>query len=651
MATFTFTEKRKNYLMDLELFTLSDILNHFPRKYISYHLTNIDKEHDGNRVCIRGRVINKGRLFRFNRSLDKFTFKIEYNSFIYNIVVFNRSYMYKNIQVNEEVLVTGKLDYAHKEINAVELYVNDLDSYRIKPVYKLVNDVTTKEFQKCVNYAFENVDQSYFETIVPQEFMEKYRLVSKKEAVYKAHFPSSSEDIRQSLRYLKYQELLAFATSMMLNRKRIKGELKDETKHVNREELNKIIKESNFTLTNDQLIATKEIIEDIESKNSMYRLLQGDVGSGKTLVATLALASICLNKYQGVLLAPTDILARQHFDFLSKFLKDYRIELLVSSIKNKKEIKNKILNHEVDIVIGTTALIEDDVVFDNLGIIVIDEQHRFGVKQREKLILKGHNVDILSMSATPIPRSLALSLYGDMDVSTLKEFPNKKRDVKSEVIASTSIKPLVKSINNVIAKNEKVFVVCPLIEGESNRKSATSVYEDLKVLFGDEVLLMHGRMKDDEKNAIMLEFKNGNSHILVSTTVIEVGIDIKEASMMIIFDANSFGLAQLHQLRGRIGRGGQEAQCYFLSNTKDEEALKRLEFLKNNEDGFEIARFDLSLRGPGEITGVKQSGLPDFFFADLVDDLKILEVARNDAQKIVREASINDKYKNYINKL
>lgn len=648
---FTFTEKRRQYLDELELHSLEDILNYFPRKYVSYNLSKISQDNDGNRVCVRGIVTSKSKLFRFNKSLDKFSFRINYDGYSVNIVIFNRSYLYKNITLGNEVLVTGKLDFAHKDINANEIYLNDLDSYVIRPVYKLPIDVTLKEFQKVVLYAFNNANEEYFNEIIPTSLISKYHLISKKEAIYNAHFPSSQESIRQALRYLKYQELLKFATSMMLNRKRIKGSLKNEKKIINRHKIKEILLKSNFTLTNDQVKACKEIYQDIESTSSMYRLLQGDVGSGKTLVAAIALASICFHNFQGVLLAPTDILARQHFEFLTEFLKDFRIGLLVSSIKNKSEVKEKLFNHEIDIVVGTTALIEDDVQFDNLGIIVIDEQHRFGVNQREKLILKGNNVDVLSMSATPIPRSLALSLYGDMDVSTLKEFPNKKREVKSEVIATSSIKKLIKPIKEMILKNQKIFIICPLIEGESKRSSATNVYDELKDIFQDDVLLLHGKMKDEEKNNVMLKFKNESYHILVSTTVIEVGIDIKDASMMIIFDANSFGLAQLHQLRGRIGRNGQESICYFLSNTSDEEALKRLQFLQESNDGFEIARFDLALRGPGEITGVRQSGIPDFFFADLVNDLKILEVARDDAKMIIEEANKNDEYQNYLNKL
>ncbi|MDY4788486.1 MAG: ATP-dependent DNA helicase RecG [Bacilli bacterium] len=648
---FTFTEKRRQYLDELELHSLEDILNYFPRKYVSYNLSKINQDNDGNRVCVRGIITSKSKLFRFNKSLDKFSFRINYDGYSVNIVIFNRSYLYKNITLGNEVLVAGRLDFAHKDINANEIYLNDLDSYVIRPVYKLPIDVTLKEFQKVVLYAFNNVGEEYFNQIIPNNLMTKYHLISKKEAIYNAHFPSSQESIRQSLRYLKYQELLKFATSMMLNRKRIKGNLKNKKKTINRQKIKEILLKSNFTLTNDQVKACKEIYQDIESTSSMYRLLQGDVGSGKTLVAAIALASICFHNFQGVLLAPTDILARQHFEFLTEFLKDFRIGLLVSSIKNKSEIKEKLFNHEIDIIVGTTALIEDDVQFDNLGIIVIDEQHRFGVNQREKLILKGNNVDVLSMSATPIPRSLALSLYGDMDVSTLKEFPNKKREVKSEVIATSSIKKLIKPIKEMILKNQKIFIICPLIEGESKRSSATNVYDELKDIFQDDVLLLHGRMKDEEKNDVMLKFKKDSYHILVSTTVIEVGIDIKDASMMIIFDANSFGLAQLHQLRGRIGRNGQESICYFLSNTNDEEAIKRLQFLESSNDGFEIARFDLALRGPGEITGVRQSGIPDFFFADLVNDLKILEVARDDAKMIIEEANKNDEYQNYLNKL
>ena len=494
--------------------------------------------------------------------------------------------------------------------------------------------------------AFKTVDSSFFNEDIPLNFIYKYKLMDKKHAFYYAHFPKDKETLKSALRYLKYSELLRYSVNMLLNHNKLRKT--KEKRIIDRNNLNNILKENNITLTNDQINVCKEIFFDIESNKTMYRLLIGDVGTGKTIVASLVLASICKNDYQGVLLCPTDILARQHYEFISNFLKDYKIGLLVSNLKNKDIIKEKIRKNDLDIVIGTTSIIEDDVSFNNLGVVVI-EQHRFGVKQRQKLIEKGRNVDVLYMSATPIPRSLALSIYGELDLSFIRQFPNKKRDVTSHVINTNSVKKISPIIEKYLKNNQKIFIVCPLIEGENIKKSATFVYEELKEKFHNEVMIIHGKLKDNEKNLIIEKFKNNQFHILVSTTVIEVGIDIKDASVMIIFNANCYGLATLHQLRGRVGRNGKKAHCYFLCNDKNE--MERLKFLKNNDDGFKISEYDLHRRGPGELEGVKQSGIREFVFVNLENDSNILEITYQDAKIIVNNCKNNQEYRNYVTKL
>ena len=478
--------------------------------------------------------------------------------------------------------------------------------------------------------------------------MKKYHLINKKQAYYYLHFPKNEQQLNLALRYFKYKELLMYSLKMVLNHNKMR-KTKDELRIIDKNNLNNILLLNNIKLTNDQIKVSKEIFRDIESNKSMYRLLIGDVGCGKTIVSALALASICKNNYQGVLLCPTEILARQHYQFFSQFLKEYKICLLVSSLKNKEIIKENIKKHQFDIIIGTTCLIENDVVFDNLGIVVIDEQHRFGVKQRQKIIDKGKSVDVLYMSATPIPRSLALSMYGELDISVIKEFPNIKRDVKSILMKANSVEPLIKKIDTYLKRKQKIFIVCSLIEGNEFKRSAESIYNDLFKIYKNEVCLIHGKLKDDEKNKIIEDFKNDKFHILVSTTVIEVGIDIKDASVMMIFNANCYGLATLHQLRGRIGRNGKKAYCYFLCDKKSN--IERLKFLKDNNDGFKISEFDLKYRGPGELEGIKQSGIREFIFSNVTNDENILLVSYLDAQKIAENYKNRQDYRKIVTKL
>ena len=427
-------------------------------------------------------------------------------------------------------------------------------------------------------------------------------------------------------------------------------------RNIDYEYINKIIKKLPYKLTKDQLTSLKEILNDLDGNNIMYRLLQGDVGTGKTLVAALSLIAVAKSGYQSVMMAPLDLLARQHYEYLNNLIGDeMNVVLLVSSLTNKEKEKSlkMIKDGTAQIVIGTQALIQDSVVFKNLGYTIIDEQHRFGVNQRKTLKEKGEGVDLLLMSATPIPRTLAISLYGDMDVSILSEFPNKQRNVKTDVLVTNTIKPLIGKIFDLVNNKQRVIIICSMIEGDNEiKRNVFDVYDGLKNYF-DGVLnvgLLHGKLSDEEKNAEMMKFKNGKTEVLISTTVIEVGVDVKEASMIIIYDAENFGLAQIHQLRGRVGRAGQESYCYLLTTKNDEDTLKRLNFMKESDDGFEISRFDLSLRGPGELVGQKQSGLPPLQFANFIDDIKILDVAQKDAYYIIQDME-NIENRKIINKV
>jgi len=646
---FNITKKRAEFLTKLGLETPFQVLNYLPRKYADYTPTNISKDFDNERVVIKGEVIAKDRLFRIKKNLNRFSFKVAYLADEYKIVVFNRDYYYSNIIIGKPVLVAGKLDYYHREVNATDLFIKDLDKIIIRPTYSLIHGVKDYEFARVVKYSYDQLcDSNKLNEIVPSEYLAKYRLVGRKQAYYWAHFPSSLVEVKQAKRYLKYEEALVYSLTMQKLRS-VSLNTVSSAKTINIGLVNDFIASLPYQLTTDQKQAVQEILADLASPKSMYRLLQGDVGSGKTIVALISMLATVSAGYQSAIMAPTDILARQHFETITKLVKPFKLKvtLLVGSLSSseRKEALTSISNGESQIIIGTHALIQESVHYQKLGLCVIDEQHRFGVEQRKMLHEKGDEVELLLMSATPIPRTLAIAIFQDLDVSSLLVPPITSKDVKTKLILGSSINTIIPNMEATLNRGEKIYVVCSLIENElSDYQNVTKIYHEMKTKFGGicPVLLLHGKFKEEEKIKVMAEFVNSPSAILVSTTVIEVGLDVKTATMMIVYDANCFGLAQLHQLRGRIGRGGQSSTCYLLDNSGDEEAEKRLNFLVNNNDGFEIARYDLALRGPGDIAGYSQSGELNFMMCDIFQDYKIFEYAKEDAKAILK-ASFDSK--------
>lgn len=645
MFRFKLTDKRKEYLSRLELDDSFAVLNHLPRTYTFYDLTpELNRFVDQQKVVIRGEVTRKSRLVTTPRRVQVFNFYMIYNEEEYKVITYNRPYLAKSIGIGSEVMISGKYNHYKKEIILIDVVNKEVRNTSIKPIYHLCEGVTGYDFQKVVSLAYNDlVEHNELKEIIPTYLKEKYQLVDRKKAYYDAHFPSLKETLRQAFRYLKYEELLVYSLKLQMLKSENKKSITSAIKKVDEYFVASLLKKNNFKLTNDQKVVIREIIEDLKKDGLMYRMLQGDVGTGKTLVAALALAANYSASYQGVLMAPTDILARQHYAFLKSFYEgsNINVELLVSSLSNKqkKEISERIRNGEIDIVVGTHALIQNSVEYEKLGLAIIDEQHRFGVNQRKALKEKGDNVETLMMTATPIPRTLAITLYGDMDISILKEFPNKKRDITTKVVYEQDLDEIKRHILEKARNNEKTFVVCPLIVNDDEEKNSVEViYEDFVEYFKNKVKvgILHGKMSSEEKEKIMLDFKDSDIDILVATTVVEVGIDVKNASTILIFDAQSFGLATLHQLRGRIGRGGQHGDCYLVCTTSEKLARQRLEYLEDNEDGFEIARYDLASRGPGDISGVRQSGIPDLNVSDIYSDLRILEVARVDAQNILK---------------
>jgi len=646
------TPRRLTLLSDMGGFSIDELLNHYPKKYEDLSVTPLTKDYDDNRVVCVGKIYSEVKIQRIRNKLSKMQFMIEVNKEIYTITIFNRDYLSRLLYINKYIKIVGKLNYYRKTIVASNIYF-DINENVITS-YRLPDGLKDNEFKKIVNEGIEyllnsNANLDY----LPVSLINKYRLGKKIDSIKKVHFPQTIEDVKSGYRYLKYEELLEFVTTLEISKRDIK---KDNLKgkEIDESLVEKFIENLPYKLSNAQKMAVEEILEDLRSSSIMYRLVQGDVGSGKTLVAIIALVACFFSSNQGAFMAPTDLLARQHYSTIKNLLKDtdIKVELLVSDIANstKKSIKEKLRKGEIDIIVGTHALIQKDVEFNKLGLAIIDEQHRFGVRQRQILRSKGEKVDLLLMSATPIPRTLAHTIYGDLDISTIDEFPMGKRDVKTIYISDKDENKMLNDIKHIINQGKRVYVVCPLIEGSAkNKKSVLDTYEKYNELFKDfGVGYLHGKMDDEVKNKTLSDFSKGVINILVSTTVIEVGIDVKEAEAIVIYGANNFGLAQIHQLRGRVGRNGEKGYCYLVSDTADECAIERLQFICSTDDGFEISRYDMQKRGVGDIIGTKQSGISDLKIANIIDDYHILEVARKDCKMIF--SNLNKlEFNNYLN--
>ena len=642
--------ERLNYLLhQMDIWDYYDVINHLPRRYDNFSLTPKGELEDKARLVLYGSVISYPKLNRGRRvSNVSFDFIDEYKRY-FHVIAFNRPYLTNILEAGENYTLTGIYNRQKNEIDLINLQKGAIDPNKsIKPVYSLPKDYPNHLFASLVSRSLKELEGKIY-TPVPYYFLNKYRLIKKEEAMKFAHEPRNFEDIRQSLRYLKYEEALTFSLKNQIIREENRSLAKIKKEPIDLDICQPFIDSLPYKLTLDQIQASKEIIEDMNQSSLMYRLLQGDVGSGKTLVSFIALYANHLRGDQGALMAPTDALARQHYENAKKIFKDTKIKiaLLVGSTKaeEKRMIYEDLKDGIIDIVIGTHALFTKSVNYSSLGLVIIDEQHRFGVNQRIALANKGKHADMLMMSATPIPRSLALTLYGDLDISTLTSFPSTKRDVKTRIFDSEDER-IFKAVDLSLSEGKQVYIVAPLIDfREDARYSVEQLYARYILKYGAKVGLLHGKMKPEDKELALERFYSGETPILVTTPVIEVGIDVKKANLMVIYDASSFGLASLHQLRGRIGRDGSKAYCLLThDNEDDEEAISRLNILVKSEDGFEIAEQDLKLRGPGELSGLKQSGLPNFAYLNVIDDYKIFTIARDDASYILKHQE-NESFK------
>lgn len=618
------------------IMTTDDLISYYPFRYDVIKKSNINELLQDDKIIIDGIVESKPSIFFFNKKMNKMSFKINTGTHLLNVVIFNRGFLKNKINIGTTLTLIGKYDLKHGTIVASDIRFSKLPSIPVvEPIYHSFGGLSSNQIRGYIN----NIDDFNVVEYVPEYLKEKYKLIDKYEAIKTIHNPQDELHLKKSMAYLKYEELFLFMLKMNNLRKDKKNKI-GLKRNIDRNELDKFINKLPFELTIDQKKCIENIFEDLNSEVRMNRLVQGDVGSGKTIVAITSLYINYLSGYQGALMAPTEVLAYQHFQNLKNIFKDYNIniELLTGALKQKekKEIYKRLEKEEIDIIIGTHALFSEDVKYNSLGLVITDEQHRFGVNQRSNLKNKGITPDILYLSATPIPRTYALTIYGDMDVSSIKTMPSGRKEIITLLKKNSDIKEVLTLMYEQIKLKHQIYVIAPLIE-ESDKidlENVNKLEEEMSKAFSKvcKIGVMHGKMDKEAKEKVMEEFKNGDITILISTTVIEVGVDVKNATMMVIFDAYRFGLSQLHQLRGRVGRNELQSYCILVSDREAE----RLDIMTKTTDGFKISEEDFKLRGSGDLFGVRQSGDMYFKVADFKTDYNILLKAKEDTEELIK---------------
>lgn len=639
LKTIKVTPKKQEILNLMKIDSVETLVSHYPFRYEENIVKPFDEWNKEERVCFEGVIISQARVNRYGYKRSSTRFKMMYDDTELDITLFNRPWV-NAFSVGKVINVFGRYEGNYK-VTCMNYNANSLQEQTgIIPVYNVKDGISQNDMRKYIRSA---LNAMRIKDFIPEDYNHKYKLLSKHKALEEIHFPTSKVQLKHSIRTLKYEEFLKFQLQMQYM-KTLNHKVLGFCKEVDDSLLQAFIGQLPFTLTKGQDKAIYEIIEDMKSDKIMYRLLQGDVGCGKTLVAAVAMYASYLSKHQAALLAPTEILAKQHYHNLCKTFEDsdVKIEVLYSSLstKVKQDVLARLKQGEIDILIGTHAIFQEQVEYLNLGLVVADEQHRFGVEQRRKLLEKGDKVDFLLMSATPIPRTLAVSIFGDMDVSTIEEKPVGRKAVTTTYVKEDSLRSVLSDILQKIDEQDQCYIVCPAIEKneEYEIRNVEELYKSMSEVLGRKyrLALLHGRLSSEEKDQIMNDFLAHQYDFLITTTVIEVGVDVKDANIMVIYDAHRFGMSQIHQLRGRVGRSSREGYCYLLSATKEEEAQKRLSLCAQINDGFEIARADLELRGPGDLLGIRQSGISGFILGDVVKDFNILETARNDALHLLK---------------
>ncbi len=631
-------------LKALNLYTKDDVINYFPYRYNVYTPVKLRECSESDTCTITGYVESAAKVFFIRKNLNKLSFAFNTGSELVNVTIFNRAYLKPNIRIKSYISVIGKYNRKSNTFMASDIKLTPITKTVIEPVYHLNQGIKRSNFKKLVDEILDNTVE--IKSNVPDYLIEKYNFINKKEAVTNVHKPKDINSLKKADLHLIYEELFTFMLKVSYLKEKNASDGKFNIKSFDEDKVNNFISSLPFNLTDGQMQAVSDIKGDFLSKKKMNRLILGDVGSGKTIVSFIALYMNMLAGYQGVLMAPTEILAVQHFNNMVGLFGDkLDIQLLTSS--TKKGERNKILqnlkNGETQVLIGTHSLLNDELVYNNLGLVITDEQHRFGVNQRQTLQEKGKDVDVLYMSATPIPRTLALTIYGDMDITEIRTKPGGRKEIITKIFKNSELKNVLEKMLDEIKAGHQIYVVAPLIDDEEDEKmNVTSLKDKFDVAFNGMVPtgLLHGKMKPNQKDEVMNSFKNGDTKILISTTVIEVGVDVKNATMMVIFNAERFGLATLHQLRGRVGRNDMQSYCYLISDY----GAERLKVLEESNDGFYISEQDFKLRGGGDIFGIRQSGEQSFKIANLNRDYKILMQCKSDAEEFLKNKNL-DNYK------
>ena len=633
-------------LEDLGISTVEDLLTYYPYRYDLFEPVELTSDYDHERIAINVQVETTATTAFIRKNFNKLQFRVNHKGKVMYAVIFNRAFLKPHIVIGKTITLVGKYDKVKNTFICDDIKLSPLTKREIIPIYHVKKGIKNNDIRKIMENAI--IDSVKVPNYVPDEFIMKYDFISKKQALRMIHMPHTEEEIKKAKVYLKYEELFLFLFKIAY--------MKDENENMGKEEkyfdMNKVkqfIDSLPFELTDSQNEALSLILKDIQSNKKMNRLVLGDVGSGKTIISFISMYANFLAGYQSVLMAPTEVLARQHFESAINYFRDFHltVDVLVGSMtkKEKEIVKQRLISGDIDILIGTHAIIEESVLFYRLGLVITDEQHRFGVKQREILKSKGEVPDALYMSATPIPRTYALTLYGDLDVSFIRHKPGGRKEIITKIKKYSELKDVLMHVLEEIKAGHQVYVVASIIDDneELDLKSVETLKEKFNMAYQGKIPIeiLHGKLKQKDKDAIMQRFKNNETKILISTTVIEVGVDVKNATIMVIFDADRFGLATIHQLRGRVGRNNLDSYCYLICDKE----IDRLKVLEESNDGFYIAEKDLELRGEGDLFGTMQSGVKTFKIANLKTDLKIMMQAKQDSEEYLKSGQ----YKNNMN--
>ena len=630
--------KTKELLNKIKIYSVSDLLYYYPYRYDIIKRSDLSNLEDGDKIIIDGVIEGQPTIIYINKNLKKIIFRISNKIAVLNVTLYNKTYLYQDLKFGKEVTIIGKYNKLKNTIIATDIRFGLLPpTAKIEPIYYTTSGLSVKQISKFITSIL--YDDYEVVDLVPRYLNEKYNLLSKKIAIQNIHNPVDILVLKKARQKIKYEELFMYVLKLNYLKRKISNDANAIERVIDREKIDKFINNLPFKLTLDQSKAVNDIINDLSIKKRMNRLLQGDVGSGKTIIAFISIYANYLSKYQSALMAPTEILAKQHYEEAKKIFADYKmnIALLTSSTssKDKKEIYDGLESGKINLVIGTHSLIQDSVSYKKLGLVITDEQHRFGVHQRDTFKNKGISPDILSMSATPIPRTYALTIYGDTDISSIKSKPIGRKEIITIFKKEKDITDVLLMMKKELDLNHQIYVVAPMIDGDEDdeRESVNDLEEKMNKAFGKvcKIGIIHGKLDSKEKNKIMNNFENGKINILISTTVIEVGVNVPNASMIVIFDANMFGLSTLHQLRGRVGRSDIQSYCILVAK----ESLERLRLLEKTNDGFEISEYDFQVRGEGDLFGTRQSGELGLKMASVKKDFKMLLKAKEDADEFI----------------